>query len=140
MMIRRSMVAAGLAAVSGWGCLGTGPDPGQVASAVVTGQIVRPDGVTPVGGPAISGQLLSAQVGGSATLIATLSTLGTDQGRFLFHFRGYAAPQTGSVVLSIIPAPGQGLIGLDTAGIAVRIFQGDTPAESTYVQITLKNR
>jgi hypothetical protein len=140
MTIKTTVLVVAAAMTIGWGCLSTGPDPGQLASAVVTGRIVRPDGVTGVGGPLIDGQLISAVNGGSANLIATLSTLGTDNGQFTFHFKGYASPQTGSVIISVTPAPGQGLVGLDTSGIPVRIFQGDTPAESTYVQIMLKNR
>lgn len=122
------------------GCLGTAPDPGDLTSAVVTGQVVRPDGVTPVGGPQVTAQLLSAINGGSATLIATLTTLASDEGRFTLLFRTYEPVQTGSVIVSVIPAPGQGLVGRDTTGIPVRIQAGEIPTDTTYVQIQLQAR
>lgn len=140
--MRMTIIASAAAAiVAGAGCLNsTGPDPSQRTSAVVTGQVTRPDGTTPVGGPAIIVQLLSAVSGGSATLLATGSVIGTDNGRFLILFLLTDPAQTGSATISVTPPPGTGLAPFDTSAIPVKIFKGESPAESTYVQLALRLR
>ncbi len=117
----------------------TGPNTTRT-SAVVTGQITRPDGVTPVGGPLVTVQLLGARVGNSAPLLGTGLVTGSDQGRFLILFLLNAEIQTGSAIINVNPAPGQGLLPFDTAGIPVKIMLGEQPAESSYVQMSLRAR
>jgi hypothetical protein len=139
--MRRSLIG-GLVVVLGGSvaCLSTVGPSGPTTSAVVTGQVVRPDGTTPVGGPIITIQLLGAASGNSARLLATGVVTGADNGRFLFLFLLKEPVQTGSAIINVNPAPGQGLQPSDTAGIPVKIMLGEQPAESTYVQIALRNR
>ncbi len=130
-----------IAAIAGSAaCLSTvGPNT-ERTSAVVTGQVTRPDAVTPVGGPLITVQLLGAQTGNSAQLLGTGVVTGADNGRFLILFLLNSPVQTGSAIINVSPAPGQGLQPFDTSGIPVKIMLGEAPAESTYVQMALKAR
>jgi hypothetical protein len=121
-------------------CLSTTGPNTERTSAVVTGQVTRPDGTTPVGGPLITVQLLGGQTGNSAQLLGTGVVTGADNGRFLILFLLNSPVQTGSAIINVSPAPGQGLLPFDTAGIPVKILPGEQPAESTYVQMSLKAR
>ena len=138
----RLILVAGAVALSltGAACLSTTGPNAERTSAVVTGQVVRPDGTTPVGGSAIVVQLLGARTGNSAPLLRTGVVTGADNGRFLILFLLNSPVQTGSAIINVSPAPGQGLLPFDTAGIPVKILLGETPAESTYVQMVLKAR
>lgn len=124
------------------GALGCFPEPTVVDanSAAVTGQVVRPDGASPVPGALVTVQLISAVSNGQADLIGTSSGLTNEQGRFTAPFLTGYPVQTGSAQINVTPAPGQGLLVFDTAGIAVKILRGETPAESAYVQIQMKPR
>ena len=121
-------------------CLGTTGPATVPTYAVVTGQIFRPDGTTPVPDPAISIQLLSATVNGTSTLIGSGSLNGDSLGRFAFPFRTGAPVQVGSATMTVTPRPGLGLVGRDTSGIPVRILPTDPPTESTFVRLTLRAR
>jgi hypothetical protein len=137
--MRAAALATLVGAMAAGGCLNsTGPN-GERTSAVVTGQVTRNDG-TPVGGPLVTVQLLGAQSGGSAPLLGTGVVTGADNGRFLILFLLNSPVQTGSAIINVTPAPGQGLLPFDTAGIPVKILPGEIPAESTYVQMALRNR
>lgn len=136
------MKAIGLGLALGLGaCLKVDPvDPSRQTVAVVSGRVVRGDG-TGVGGPSITIQLLGEATGGSAQLIASVSGLGQDDGRFvqLFFVNGFV-PQTGSARISVVAPPGSGLIGRDTSGIPVKLVLGQLPTDTTYVEITLPPR
>lgn len=138
--MRRNLVGLFAATAAIAACLSTTGTNTERTSAVVTGQVTGPDGTTPVGGPLIAVQLLSAQTGNSAQLLGTGVVTGADDGRFLILFLLNSPAQTGSAIISVTPAPGQGLLPFDTAGIPVKILPGERPAESTYVQMTLKAR
>ncbi len=116
------------------------PDPSKQTVAVVAGRVIRGDG-TGVGGPQLTIQLLGEVTGGSAQLIASVSGLALDDGRFVqaFYVNGFS-PQIGSTRISVVAPPGTGLQGRDTSGIPVKLVQGQQPTDTTYVQITLPPR
>jgi hypothetical protein len=139
----RVMAWAGVAAVmASAACISTvGVDPSNQTSAVVMGQVLKADGLTPVVGPSVVIQLLQAPSGGVSKVIFETSVTADENGRFLFSFTmSSVAPQTGSANLTVTPPIASGLAGQDTTGIPVKIVRGQPPTDSTYVQFTLKAR
>jgi|GEM_PF-6840064 len=140
--MRGTRMAVGLAvAVVGAGCLNTtGPGSNERTSAAVSGQVTRADGVTGVGGSAVTIQLLTAPAGGTQRFLVQGNVLADDNGRFLILFLLREPIGNAEANIAVTPAPGTGLLPRDTNAIAVKILPGEIPAESTHVQIPLQAR
>ena len=137
----RGMALAALA-LGVAGCIGASTvDNSKQASAIVMGQVLKPDGVTPIGGPIVVAQLLGPAVNGVSQLLSQGSYVGDDNGRFLFLFlMNGVDPQNGTVNLSVTAPIASGFLSKDTLSIPVRIANGWTPTDTTYVQIKLQAR
>lgn len=140
-MQARSAVIA-IAVLGSAGCIALPTvDTSKQASAAVMGQVVRSDGVTPVGGPIVGAELFSAVVNNTTRALGRGSVIADDHGRFLFIFQPNGEdPQTGSVNVSVAAPIGSGLLSKDTLSIPVRISLGLMPTDTTFVLIKLLAR
>lgn len=130
-------VAGGLA-----GCLTTQTiDPSQQVVAAVSGQVVKPDGVTPVSGPLVAIQLITPPVGGTSQLIAQSAVTADESGRFLFLFVLNGLQPLDALANLTVAAPiGSGFLNADTSNVVVKVLRGQVPTDTTYIQFKLKAR
>lgn len=140
--MRRVMMAGFLVLVgTGTACLGTSTvDSSKVASAAVTGQITKAGGVG-VAGSIVSIQLTGPVVNGSAPLLSQLTLTTDSEGRYLFLFILTGQdPGIGGATLAVTPPIGSGLAPRDTTDIPVTLVQGQSPTDTSYVNIELNPR
>lgn len=133
-------IASLLVAIVAAGCIGDTTV--QVADGVagaVQGQVLDQDG-TPVVGPGVSVNLLSAPVNNQSRLLGTASFAANEQGRFAVGFVVDEEPQDALLVISITPPPGTGLNGKDSTGIVVKLERRNPPIDTTYVELRLTPR
>ncbi|MEZ4456130.1 MAG: hypothetical protein R2882_06215 [Gemmatimonadales bacterium] len=141
-MIRRVSAGAGLGLALALGaCLtSTNPDPSLRTSTAVTGQVTRQDG-SPVGGPLVAVRILGEVKNGTATVLGESSVIADANGRFLFLFLiSGEQPQNGTALVEVTPPIASALLPVDTAGIPIKVSQGDVPSDTAYVQLVLPPR